>query len=203
MRYYKKLIGEKCYLSPVSFDDIEKYTEWVNDMETGLYVLFASNVLDVNKERKILEYLTQNDSIMVIIEKESNKAIGICGFHNKNEVHRTATFGIFIGDKNYWGHGLGTEATMLALDYAFNVLNLNSVSLEVVDYNKRAVQCYEKCGFSLVGKKRKAYFMAGMYHDLLIYDILSSDYNSMYILKLYSNACQSNADQNKIGIIDK
>jgi RimJ/RimL family protein N-acetyltransferase len=203
MRYFKKLSGIKCYLSPINFDDIEKYTEWVNDMETGLYVLFGSNVLDLVKEKKLLEYLNQNDIIMAIIEKENNKAVGICGFHNRNEVHRSATFGIFIGDKNYWGHGLGTEATLLALDYAFNLLNLNSISLEVVDYNKRAIQCYEKCGFHYVGKKRKSLYMAGVYHDLLIYDILYSDYESVYINNLYKSSLQSNADKNIIDIIEK
>lgn len=203
MRYFKKMIGQKCYLSPVNLDDIERYTEWVNDMETGLYVLFASHIIDMNKERNILEYLIQHDTVMAIIEKESNKAIGICGFHNKSDVHRSASFGIFIGDKNYWGHGLGTEATILALDYAFNVLNLHSISLEVVDYNKRAIQCYEKCGFRFVGRKRQALFMAGIYHDLIIYDILSADYESIFINNLFQKSGQTVADKNKIGIVDK
>lgn len=201
MKYFKKLIGELCYLSPVCFDEIEKYTEWVNDMETGLYLLLASNVIDVNKERNIVEYLTKNDIIMAIVEKETNKSIGICGLHNRNEVHRTATFGIFLGDKNYWGHGIGTEATMLTLDYAFNVLNLNSVSLEVIDFNKRAIRSYEKCGFQYVGKKRKAIFMAGIYHDLLIYDYLAADFQDFYIGKLYKQAISRETEAGKIDIV--
>ena len=31
--YFKKLIGKKCYLSPVDVNDVEKFTEWLNDME--------------------------------------------------------------------------------------------------------------------------------------------------------------------------
>jgi len=31
--YFKKLIGEKCYLSPIYVNDAEKFTEWLNDME--------------------------------------------------------------------------------------------------------------------------------------------------------------------------
>ncbi len=201
MKYYKKLIGEKCFLSPVNFDEIEKYTEWVNDMETGLYVLFASSVIDVNKEKSILEYLTKHDTILAIVEKETGKAIGICGLHNKNEINRTANFGIFLGDKNYWGHGIGTEATLLILDYAFNVLNLNSVYLEVIDFNKRAIKSYEKCGFKYVGKKRKAIFMAGIYHDLLIYDYLASDFKELYIGKLYKQAISRETDTSKIDIV--
>jgi hypothetical protein len=31
--YFKKLIGKKCYLSPIDPNDAEKFTEWLNDME--------------------------------------------------------------------------------------------------------------------------------------------------------------------------
>jgi RimJ/RimL family protein N-acetyltransferase len=201
MKYFKKLIGEKCYLSPVSFEDVEKYTEWVNDMETGLYVLFASSVYDLQKEQATLEYLTKHNTIMIIVDKDTNKPIGFCGLHNVNDVHRSATLGISIGDKSYWGHGLGTEATNLLLDFGFNILNLNSISLEVIDFNKRAVKCYEKCGFKLIGKKRKSIFMAGSYHDLLLYDILASEFKSPYIKEIYNKAISKDSDTGKITIV--
>ncbi len=31
MTYFKKIIGEKCYLSPIRMEDAEKYTAWLND----------------------------------------------------------------------------------------------------------------------------------------------------------------------------
>ncbi len=201
MRYFKKLIGDRCYLSPVSFDEIEKYTEWVNDMETGLYVLFSSSMIDANKEQSMLEYLTKHDVIAAIIDKETNKAIGICGLHNRNETHRSATYGIFIGDKNYWGHGYGTEATNLMLDYAFNVLNYNSIMLEVIDFNKRAIRSYEKSGFQYMGKKRHAIFMAGIYHDLLLYDILASEFRSPYIENIYKSSTALTKKDSKISLV--
>jgi hypothetical protein len=34
--YFKKLIGKQCYLSPISLDDAEKYTEWANDLEVAV-----------------------------------------------------------------------------------------------------------------------------------------------------------------------
>ena len=35
MSYFKKLVGERIYLSPKngSDEDAEKFTEWMNDME--------------------------------------------------------------------------------------------------------------------------------------------------------------------------
>ena len=31
--YFKKLIGKKCYLSPIDINDYEKFTEWFNNIE--------------------------------------------------------------------------------------------------------------------------------------------------------------------------
>jgi hypothetical protein len=44
MSYFKKITGDKVYLSPINVDDYEKYTEWVNDLETGINVGFAPQI---------------------------------------------------------------------------------------------------------------------------------------------------------------
>ena len=33
-KYFKKLVGERIYLSPRSTEDVEIFTEWLNDFET-------------------------------------------------------------------------------------------------------------------------------------------------------------------------
>lgn len=188
MKYVKKMSGEKCYLSPISFDDLPLYTKWVNDMETGIFVLFGADVYDEQKELETLKRLTEHNVIMAIVDSKNDSVIGICGLHDRNTVHRSAIFGIYLGDKEYWGKGFGTEATGLMLDFAFNVLNLHSVSLEVMDFNQRAKKSYQKCGFSYVGKKRQAVFIAGQYHDLAIYDILANEFSSLIVKSLFIKA---------------
>ncbi|MDD2331216.1 MAG: GNAT family protein [Candidatus Cloacimonetes bacterium] len=201
MKYFRKLIGEKCYLSPVSIDDVEKYTEWVNDLEIGQFVLFSAGVYDLDKERDTLKALMQKTSIFAIVERDTNKVIGNCGLHEVNEVHRRASFGIFIGEKTFWNQGIGTEATELILDYSFNIMNLNNISLEVVAYNQRAVKCYEKVGFKYVGRRRNYIFMAGVYHDVLIYDILASEFQSPYVRKVFEESVSDEAGRSKITIV--
>ncbi|MCD8479484.1 MAG: GNAT family N-acetyltransferase [Candidatus Cloacimonetes bacterium] len=201
MKYFRKLIGEKCYLSPVSLEDAERYTEWVNDLEIGQFVLFATQNFDVEREREALRQLMRNDVVFAIVEKDTNKVIGNCGLHGINEVHRRAVFGIFIGEKTYWNQGIGAEATALILDYGFNILNLKSISLEVVAFNKRAARCYEKVGFKLVGTRRKSAFMAGEYHDVLVYDILNEEFESPYVRKVFEYSISDEAGRSKITIV--
>jgi RimJ/RimL family protein N-acetyltransferase len=201
MKYFRKLVGDKCYLSPLSLDDIEKYTEWVNDMETGMFMLFATGVYDLDKEKRQMQQLMENNVIFAIIDKDSNKLVGNCGLHEVNSVHRKAVFGIFIGDKNYWNSGIGTEATKLILDFGFNVLNLHQISLDVIEYNKRAIRCYEKAGFQLMGRKRQTIFIAGKYHDMLYYDILAEEFTSPYVMDLFEKGTRPAAGLNKISIV--
>lgn len=201
MKYFRKLSGEKCYLSPISLDDAEKYTEWINDLEIGQFVLFSSDVFDVEKERETLKNLMKTGLIFAIVENQTNKVIGNCGLHMVNEVHRRAGFGIFIGEKTFWNQGIGTEATQLVLDYGFNILNLNHINLEVVAYNHRAVKCYEKVGFKLSGTRRKYIFIAGEYHDVLIYDILASEFISPYVRKVFERSTDEEAGRSRITIV--
>ncbi len=201
MKYFRKLVGEKCYLSPISMDDVEKYTEWVNDMEIGQFMLFTSSVVGIEKERAMLQKLIENDVVFAIIEKDTNKVIGNCGLHNISDVHRHATFGIFIGEKTFWNQGIGTEAATLILDFAFNILNLHSVNMDVYSYNRRAIRSYEKVGFKYAGKRRDYIFMAGEYHDVLIYDMLASEFNSPYVKDMYAKSISDEAGRSRITIV--
>jgi UDP-4-amino-4,6-dideoxy-N-acetyl-beta-L-altrosamine N-acetyltransferase len=195
------MVGDKCYLSPISLDDAERFTEWVNDLELGLFMLFSTQIYDLDKERETLKQIMRDNESFAIVEKDNNKAIGICGLVNVDVVHRHAQFGIFIGDKTYWNRGIGTEATLLTLDHAFNNINLNNVSLEVYSFNQRAIHCYEKVGFKYVGRRRDYIFKAGKYHDVLIYDMLAEEFQSPYVNQLFERIMSEGADRDKITIM--
>ena len=201
MKYFRKLVGDKCYLSPISIEDLEKYTEWVNDMELGQFMLFCPQVMDMEKERHALMRLMQEDHVFAIVEKDTNKVIGNCGLHGIDNVHRHAELGIFIGEKTFWNQGIGSEASILLLDFGFNILNLHNISLKVFGYNKRAIRSYEKVGFKLAGKQREYIFMAGEYHDLVTYDILASEFESPYVKKIYNYSTSDEAGRSKITIV--
>jgi RimJ/RimL family protein N-acetyltransferase len=142
MSHFKKITGDKVYLSPINVDDYEKYTEWVNDLETGINVGFAPQIISKGKEKTSLEQLTADNNNFAIIENKSNALIGNCGFHNIDTLNRRAEIGIFIGDKEYLGKGYGTDALELLIDYGFNIRNLNSVMLSVREFTLERLSKY-------------------------------------------------------------
>ena len=55
MKYFKKLIGERIYLSPRSIEDVEQFTEWLNDFETTDYIGRSCINTTIEAEKKFLE----------------------------------------------------------------------------------------------------------------------------------------------------
>jgi RimJ/RimL family protein N-acetyltransferase len=95
-----------------------------------------------------------------------------------SEVDNRARFAVGMFDPTVWGMGLGTEITQLVLQYAFDKLNLHRVDLRVLQYNKRAIKCYEKCGFIQEGIEREGALIEGKYETDVIMSILDREYIS-------------------------
>jgi len=62
---------------------------------------------------------------------------------------------IRIGEKENWNKGYGTEAVRALLALALGPLGLRRIYLKVYRFNRRAIRCYEKCGFRAEGILRR------------------------------------------------
>ena len=181
MEYFKKLVGDRIYLSPRNIQDIEKFTEWLNDFETTDYIGRSADLVSLKAEEKWLEDNAIGEASFVIVTLEENKIIGTISIEKINHLHRTGTLGIFIGDKDYRENGYGTEAIRLILEYGFRYLNLNNIDLRVMDFNERAIKCYKKCGFKECGRRRQAHFLNGKYYDSRFMEILAEEFEGNFI----------------------
>jgi RimJ/RimL family protein N-acetyltransferase len=185
MTYYKKIVGEKCYLSPCSLEDAEKWAEWFNDLEVTLplgdeaYIPFSFP----KSEESVQHIIKQQDHVFSIVDLKTDACIGRTLLFNIDQINRHAMFGIFIGEKSFWGKGYGQEATRLTLDYGFNLLNLNSIMLGVMAFNKRAIRAYEKAGFKLIGQRRQARIIGDQKFDILLMDVLAEEFEGTLLKK--------------------
>lgn len=93
-----------------------------------------------------------------------------------NEQDRNARYAVGIQDYALLGKGLGTEVTRLILAFAFQVLGLHRVELKVLEYNKRAIACYEKCGFIKEGTMREGALIEDCWESDIIMGILEQEY---------------------------
>jgi RimJ/RimL family protein N-acetyltransferase len=173
--YFKKLIGTKCYLSPIDTGDSPQYAEWLNDLEVLQGLQLYPNILNLEAENEALQELSQEHNY-AIINLGTNELLGNCGFLDISHLNQTAEVGIFIGNKDYWNKGYGTEALRLLVDYGFKALNLHNIQLRVYSENKRAMRCYEKVGFKTLGFRREAIYRNLKRQDLIYMDLIVSDF---------------------------
>ena len=185
MQYFKKLLGDRIYLSPkdVSDEEIEKFTEWMNDFQVTDYTGRSGQLFTLSEEKEYLEKAAKDleKRNFNIIELNDNKLIGTVGLEHFNWIERSAVLGIFIGDKDYRDNGYGTEAIKLLLEFGFKYLNLHSIRLDLLSINERAHKCYLKCGFKDAGRSRDQIFLNGKYYDKLHMDILENEFEGDYI----------------------
>ena len=182
MKYFKKLVGERIYLSPMNMEDAEIFTKWMNDFNVSDYTGRSSRLMTVEGENAWLSSaLNSSEPLFSIVKLENDELIGNTGLMKIDSTRRTATLGIMIGEDENRSKGYGTEALRLLLDYGFNYLNLNNIMLEVFEFNERAINAYKKAGFKEIGRRRKAYFLNGKYYDEVYMDILAEEFTESYI----------------------
>jgi len=191
MRYFRKIDGPRLYLSPMNSDDAAAYCVWMNDPEVMKYLMPVQRAFSIEMEREALQRLQKEMNFSIIAkgspspdgEPDANDIlIGSCGLMDYSSFNRSAEAGIFIGRKDYWGKGYGTEAFGLLIDYAINLVGINNLQLHVYSYNERAIACYKKLGFREVGRLREARFYGGSFHDNVIMDLLPGDFRLPSVL---------------------
>lgn len=182
MKYFKKLVGEKIYLSSVNVEDAEKYVEWFADFYLSDYLSKSKDLMNIEVEREWLHETQKNrDYSFAIVDLKTDKLIGNCGIMNISQIDGAAEVGIFIGEDEYRNKGIGVEVLSLLLDYGFNYLNLHNITLRVLSFNERAMKCYKKVGFREFGRRRESNYINGKYYDEVHMDILRDEFQGNHI----------------------
>lgn len=174
--------GNKVALGPLQKSMLPSFVHWENDFTVSS--MSGDPLRPISRERieeRFERRLKEAGSWFIefaIYERASMQVIGSAELRNIDKAHRTAEYGIIIGDKSCWGKGYGTETTILMLDYAFTVLGLHNVLLSTFSYNERAVRAYTRAGFRVMGRQREAARLGDQVYDMIFMDCLATEFRS-------------------------
>lgn len=183
MKHKPTLNGNKVILRPFTNTDITSMLAILNDPDivklTGIADSTEKSHIPLNNDQ--IKYTTlwyesinsHDDRLDLAIEYEGSLA-GEVVLNEYDEELRTCNFRILIG-KGHRNMGIGSDAIETFINYAFNSLNLHRIELEVIAFNPRARQVYEKCGFVYEGTKRKAHRFDDEWIDIILMSILKED----------------------------
>lgn len=180
------LKGQQVILAAVDPEEISKHwAEWNRDSEFKR--LLDASPTRLHSAKAIKEWVEKSlkeeeHSLFwfTIRAREDQRLLGDISLFITNWNHREAFVGLGIGPRDFWGKGYGTEAMKLILEYAFVELNLQRVTLNVFEYNSRAIRSYEKVGFRHEGRLRDYLLREGKRWDMLYMGILCEEWLSQF-----------------------
>ena len=116
-----------------------------------------------------------SDIKLAVCLTDNNLHIGNVYLTDLNYINRTAESHILIGNMDYWGQGLGSEALKLILRYGFDERGLNRIYAHINADNAASLRLHEKCGYQREGVLRQAIFKNGRFKDVVVMSILKEE----------------------------
>lgn len=176
------IYGDRIRLRSAERSDLPRFVEWLNDPEVTAGLSMVLPLSQVDEETWFDQMMkSPPDQHTLVIEAHQETSwvpLGNCSFMHIDYRNRNAEIGIFIGRKDLWNLGYGTETMRLMLKHGFNTLNLHRIYLRVFASNTRAVRAYEKAGFVHEGRLRDAEYRDGSYADVLIMSVLKQEWKA-------------------------
>jgi len=172
------LKGERVVLRPIQRADPPRLWELISDFEVAVLAssdpAFPWSLAGYEAEFEELSAHPPKDRLRLAIEVDG-ELIGETGLHRIDHFNRRCELGIELG-REFWGKGFGQDAVRTMVDYAFEHLNMNRVSLYVLADDPRAVGAYRKAGFVEEGRLRKASWVRGRFEDESVMAIVREEW---------------------------
>lgn len=164
-----QLEGKNILLRPMTLEDTELIIHWRNQPHVRKNFIYQEPFTVEGHHQWIRSMMETGKGVQFILcEKQKDcRPIGSVYLRDIDYSNSKAEYGIFIGEKEVWGKGYGTEAALLMTEYAFHTLKLHKVFLRFLAENKGAAASYQKAGFI-----REAYFkeevrINGIFRDIV------------------------------------
>ncbi len=180
------LESDRILLRPLTRIDLTPvYLQWLNDAEVTKYNSHATFPNTQEKMEAYYNSLQDNNMNVVlgIIDRESAKHIGNVALQQINWISKNAEFAILLGDKAFWGKGMGEEAARLIVSYGFERLNLHRIYCGTIKGNMGMKKLAKKLCMTEEGRRREAIFKNGEYFDIIEYGVLRKEFNHNNISK--------------------
>lgn len=170
------LEGDGVTLRTIEEEDLEFIRDSIDAPAVRRYL--ASRLpVNLDQEREFYESVICEDEHVNLLICTDGEAAGTIGLHPADSVSGSGELGLFLAEE-YWGQGLGTEASRLLTDYAFRERRFHRVTARVIEGNVGSRRIWEKLGFRHEATFREADFEDGEYVDVRLYAVLEDEWRS-------------------------
>lgn len=156
------------YLRLMTWEDTDLIVRWRNNDAVRKNFIYQELFSRESHENWIRTRVETGQVVqMIICDIKTSAPLGSVYIRDIDRRHNKAEYGIFIGESDARGRGVGTAAARLMLQYCFEEEGLHRVYLRALAGNAPAIRSYEKAGFVREGCLRDDVFLDGQYVDII------------------------------------
>jgi RimJ/RimL family protein N-acetyltransferase len=116
---------------------------------------------------------------LAIARREDDLMVGGINVHEVDQTNGTFAYGVGIG-REYKGNGYAAEAVLLVIRFMFDERRFQKCEARVYDCNSASISLHRKLGFVEEGRLRRHLFLAGEYHDELMFGMTVEEFRQFY-----------------------
>lgn len=178
------IVGKNISLRALELEDAQLLQQLINDPQISDYVVGWGFPVSLFSQKKWIQDSNNNSSYrLVVMDNETQEAIGITGLWDIDWHNQSATSAIKIIPKKS-KKGLGSEAIMLSMAWAFYKVGLRRLDATILDFNGPSMGAYvKKCGWRIEGCHKEAVFRKGQWHNLYSIAILKYEFDKLTNIK--------------------
>jgi RimJ/RimL family protein N-acetyltransferase len=168
-------------------DDFQQLIEWVNT--DHLMTNWAGSLFSFPLTNESLQWYIQetNDHgksdalVYKAVDTTMGATVGHISLGSISRKNRSARISrVLVGNTAQRGKGICCKMINSILKIAFEELKLHRVGLGVYDFNKSAIGCYKKTGFSTEGIMRDILLYENEYWSLVEMSILEDEWFTLH-----------------------
>ena len=170
---------KRLLLRPLCAEDTEDMYRYARRADVTEYLLWAPHP----SKKYTKDYLTYLESRYdmgdffdwAVVERESGRMIGTCGFTNIDAPNDVGEIG-YVLNPEYHGKGYATEAASEVLRFGFERLGLHRIEARFMEGNASSLHVMEKLGMTFEGYHRDSMLVKGSYRTIGYCSILRDEY---------------------------
>ena len=180
---------ERLVLRAMRVSDAEDMYDYAKEESVTEYLLWSPhNSFFYTKD--YLQYIQSRYAVgdfydWALVEKNSGKMIGTCGFTSFDLFNNSAEVG-YVLNKEFWGQGIACEALDEVIRFGFEELLLHRIEAKFAYENKNSLKVMEKCNMQFEGVLRSSVMLKGSYTDIGICSILGEEYLTYKLIQEFS-----------------
>ncbi len=169
---------KRLMLRPLKMSDAHDLYAYARDPEVSRHVLWTAH-RSISDSRRFLregirQYRRGFPGTFAIVLNETGHMIGTIGYMWINPEYRSCEVGYSLS-RDYWNHGIMTEALCAVIGYSFKSLGLNRIECQHETDNPASGKVMLKAGMRFEGIMRQRIRNKGKFSDVAVYAVLQSD----------------------------